>query len=373
MLKQSEIEQVLEKALGKVVNSSAIENGFFALVETEGEIKLAAVTKGECPLEKYWQAEKTLEQDGFKIALLLKNANNAALVRRYLKWTAPTACGARGISVGIMDVKETDRGQVLPEFKNRQIKPVLADATAADLAKANRNFLNLTDEATWSVFVADWRNGYGANAAGLTTEEEIVKALLYGYSMIGFDATDKIVKENTKLDDGALQKKFEEFPMEFQAAVNASYLNVEFQVGKHKISFTPEEVRRIVLEYGEVIMHVQFIYNSYLKSTPWPIDFELALRPEGRPLSPKEHYLIANELERNGVKITTFLFDALDKLSDEELQLHAEIANTFEYRLSIAHAEAADNDIKAFLKASKDKAHFKISKIDAVKDFLKKI
>lgn len=373
MLKQSEIEQVLEKALGKVINSSAIENGFFALVETEEGIKLAAVTKGDCPLEKYWQAEKCVEQDGFKITLLVKNANNVALVRRYLKWTAPTACGARGVSVGVMEVGDVDRGIILPEFKNRQIKPVLADATAADLAKAGRNFLNLTDEATWSVFAADWRNGYGANAAGLTTEEEIVKALLYGYSMIGFDASDKIVVENTKLDDAAIQKKFEDFPMEFQAAVNASYLNVEFQVGKHKISFTPEEVRRIVLEYGEVIMHVQFIYNSYLKSTPWPIDFELVLRPNGRPLSAKEHYLIANELERNGVKITTFLFDALDKLSDEELQLHAEIANTFEYRLSIAHAEVAQNDWKAFLKVAKDKAHFKVSTVVAVKEFLQKI
>lgn len=373
MLKQSLYVEAMEAAVGKVINSSAVENGFLGLVNAKDGIKLVACTQGECPLAKYWKAESTLKQGDFDITILTMNANNAALVRRYIKWTAPSACGARGISVGIMDAKEFDRGEILTEFKNRQIKPVLADANPDDLKALGRNFLNLTDEATWGVFKADWRNGYGANATGLTTEEDVVKALLYGYSMIGFDATDKIVVENTKLDDAALTKKFEEFPIEFQAAVNASYLNVEFQVGKHKISYTPEEVHRIVLEYGEVIMHVQFIYNSYLKSTPWPIDFELCVRRDGRALTPGEHYLIANELERNGVKITSFLFDGNDKISDADLQLHAEIANTFEYRLSLANADKMENDFKAFLKVAKDKGHFKVSDVAAAKEFLKKI
>lgn len=373
MLKQSLVEAAIEKAVGKVVNSSSFDEGFFALAEKDGDLHLVAAVQGESPLAEKWKAESTLEQDGFKIYFLGMNANNWALVRRYIKWTAPTACGVKGISLGIKSTAETDRSVVLAEFKNRQIKPVLADATPEALTKAGRNFLNLTDEATKAVFTTNWRNGYGANATGLTTEEDVVKALLYGYSMVGFDASDKIVKENTKLSDEALTKKFEQFPMEFQAAVNASYLNVEFQVGKHKITFTPEEVHRIVLEYGEVIMHVQFTYNSYLKSTPWPIDFELCIKRDGRALTPQEHYLIANELERNGVKITSFLFDMKDKISDEDLQLHAEIANTFEYRLSLDNADQANNNYGDFLKVAKQKAHFKVQDMDAAKVFLKKI
>ena len=92
------------------------------------------------------------------------------------------------------------------------------------------------------------------------------------------------------------------FRRNFRDAMQGSYLEANFQVGSEVIHFEPEQLRRIVLEYGEAIMHAQFIYNSYLKNTPWEIDFELLISKEGKLLSPQEHYLIANELQRNGIK-----------------------------------------------------------------------
>lgn len=372
-LKQSVVTTVMETEFGKILNCCTIEGGYLFLVQAGNEIKIVAATHGDCSWSEYWQAESSKDKDGMTLTVLKMNANNAALVRRYIKWAAPSVCGTRGISIGITDVNEKVAVEAVNIFKKRQIKPVLGDCTTAELKTVNRNLLNVVDDVTWGVLQTDYREGYGVNAAGLTSEEEVVKALLYGYSMIGFDATEKIVQENVKLDDAALAKKFEEFPIEFQAAVNASYLNVEFQVGKHKITFTPEEVHRIVLEYGEVIMHIQFIYNTYLKSTPWPIDFELTLKRLGRALTPQEHYLIANELERNAVHLACFMFDAMDNISDEDLQLHAEIANTFEYRLSIANAEKGKNDYKSFLKVAKNKAHFKVNSAEAVVELLDRI
>ena len=31
------------------------------------------------------------------------------------------------------------------------------------------------------------------------------------------------------------------------------------------VHFEPEVLQRIVLEFGEAIMHIQYIYNTYLK------------------------------------------------------------------------------------------------------------
>ena len=69
-------------------------------------------------------------------------------------------------------------------------------------------------------------------------------------------------------------------------------------------------------------MHAQFIYNSYLKNTPWEIDFELLISKEGKLLSPQEHYLIANELQRNGIKFAALGLNTLDEaqLLQEMLQ-----------------------------------------------------
>ena len=176
-----------------------------------------------------------------------------------------------------------------------------------------------------------YKEGYGANAAGLKTEEEIVKALLYGYSMIGFDCSDKIDLGIEKLSDEAVDKRFEQFNETFRAAVHASYLNAEFKVGTSKITFTENQLHRIVLEYGEAIMHIQFIYNSYLKNTPWDIDFELDLSKPGKVLTPQEHYLIGNELQRNGIKLSSICLDPLkdSEAVNDNLQLHCEIADTF--------------------------------------------
>ncbi|MBQ0067785.1 MAG: hypothetical protein KBS60_06365 [Phascolarctobacterium sp.] len=372
-LKQSAVLALVEKEFGRSINCCSIDGGYLFLVKKDDAIQVVAAVQGDCAWAEHWQTEKSMEKDGVMLNVLKINANNAALVRRYIKWTAPSACGTMGISIGITDSRAKMGTAAAESFKNRQIKPVFGDCSPEKLQAEQRNLLNMADDATWGVLEADYREGYGINAAGLKTEEEIVKALLYGYSMIGVDATDKIVQDNVKLSDEEIAKKFEAFPIEFQAAVNASYLNVEFQVGKHKISFKPKKVRRIVLEYGEVIMHIQYIYNTYLKPTPWPIDFELELRRDGRPLTVQEHYLIANELERNGVRLTSFLFDMADNLTDAELQLHAEIANTFEYRLSLANADLGNNDYTEFLKIAKNKGHFKVKSAEEAVKLLNKI
>ena len=61
MLKQSTVETVIEKVVGKVVNSSSFGDGFFALAEKDGGLQLVAVTQGESPLAERWKAEKSIE------------------------------------------------------------------------------------------------------------------------------------------------------------------------------------------------------------------------------------------------------------------------------------------------------------------------
>lgn len=131
--------------------------------------------------------------------------------------------------------------------------------------------------------------------------------------MIGLDCSEKINLQIEKMSDDDVAARYNDFPQEFRDAMQGSYLEANFQVGNEVIHFEPEQLRRIVLEYGEAIMHAQFIYNSYLKNTPWEIDFELLVSKAGKLLSPQEHYLIANELQRNGIKFTSLALNALEE------------------------------------------------------------
>jgi hypothetical protein len=327
-IKQALAVKTMEAAAGgKVVSASMSEvtNGWVALVIKAADKKLVCVTQGECPLTAMWAVENSCEQDGLHVDIMSLNANNAAVIRRFVKWAAPSACGTKGTSIGFSDWLGAAGGCIAPLFAKKQVKPVLAEYSAADSVLLKRNFLEAVDAATWGVFETGYKEGYGANAEGLKSEEDIVKALLYGYSMIGLDCSDKINLQIEKMSDAEAEKRYNDFPQEFRDAMQGSYLEANFQVGSEVIHFEPEQLRRIVLEYGEAIMHAQFIYNSYLKNTPWEIDFELLISKEGKLLSPQEHYLIANELQRNGIKFAALGLNTLDEaqLLQEMLQTHA--------------------------------------------------
>lgn len=367
-LKQITVLNALQEVAGTVINESLCEvpGGWLALVETESDKKLAFVFQENNNLSQMFkEVEKSVDIKDIHVQIMPLNANNAAVVRRFVKWAAPTACGTKGVSIGFSDWLGTADAVVTDLFSKRQLKPVLVDYTPSDSAVLGRNFLEAVDTATWGVLEAGYKEGYGANAAGLKSEEEIVKALLYGYSMIGFDCSDKINLDIEKLSDEAVNKRFNEFNDTFRAAVNASYLNAEFKVGDSKITFEETQLHRIILEYGEAIMHVQFIYNSYLKNTPWDIDFELSLSKPGKVLTVQEHYLIANELQRNGIKLAAICLEPLNEENTlaENLQVHCEIADTFGYRLSFRNADICLADPAKAVKYLKGKVHFKLNNV----------
>lgn len=343
-----------------------IPGGWLALVDTEAGRRLGVATRGECPLHKFWKDAEVNEVDGgITVVIAALNANNAAVVRRFVKWAAPTACGTKGVSIGFSDWSGCADAYVTELFAKKQLRPVLVDFTPSDSAALGRNFLEAVDTATWGVLATGYREGYGANAASLAKEDDIVKALLYGYSMIGIDCSDKINLDIEKLSAEQVAKKFEEFKIEFQAALRASYLNAEFKVNDNTITFTEEQLQRIVLEYGEAIMHVQYLYNTYLKSTPWAIDFELDISKPGKTLSVQEHYLIANELKRNNINLSGLCMDGLYETTalSDDLQIHADIADTFNYRLSIKNMELSGVDPVALVKATKGKVHMKFNNV----------
>ena len=69
--------------------------------------------------------EKEADVKDVHVSVMALNANNAALVRRYVKWTAPTACGTKGASIGFSDWLGEADAVVAELFGKRQLKPVL--------------------------------------------------------------------------------------------------------------------------------------------------------------------------------------------------------------------------------------------------------
>lgn len=362
-IKQVTAVQAMEEITNsKVVTASVseVQGAWLALVDTEAGRVLACAYKGECQFAALFAKKESAQSGGLNVDVMELNPNNAAVVRRYLKWTAPQAQNGKGISVAFSDWLGAAAAYAAPQFKLRQARPVLVDYAAANADILKRNFLEAVDTATWGVLELGYKEGYGANAAGLTTEEEIVKALLYGYSMIGFDCSDKIDTKIEALNADEVAGKYNQLPEEFRNAMKGSYLEADFKAGDTIVHFEPEVLQRIVLEFGEAIMHIQYIYNTYLKNTPWDIDFELRLAKPDKLMTPQELYLISNELQRNGIKMASMELDAAKAAADPEgMKVYGEIAATFGYRLSLFNADLYAAELGALAKALKGQVCFK--------------
>lgn len=356
------IKAIEEFTNGKVVTASVseVQGAWLGLVDTEAGRVLACVYKCECQFASLFAKKGSSQSDGLNVDVMELNSNNAAVVRRYLKWTAPQAQNGKGVSIAFSDWLGAAAAYAAPQFKLRQARPVLVDYAAGNADVLKRNFLEAVDTATWGALELGYKEGYGANAAGLTTEEEIVKALLYGYSMIGFDCSGKIDTKIEALNADEVSEKYNQLPEEFRDAMKGSYLEADFKAGDTIVHFEPEVLQRIVLEFGEAIMHIQYIYNTYLKNTPWDIDFELKLAKPDKLMTPQELYLISNELQRNGIKMASMELDAASAAADPAgMKVYGEIAATFGYRVSLFNADLYAAELGSLAKALKGQVCFK--------------
>lgn len=365
-----EIAEKLMSEKGTLIGSSfsVIPDGYLGLVDNAAGRQLAVVCGEKSEANNAWKGaefEPAADNKKIKMGLFPLNPNNAALIRRLVSWAAPSSCGVNGISVAFSDWLGVVNSQLPNLFARKQIKPVLTDFTPEFSAALQRNFLEAMDTATWSVLSSGYKGGWAANATGLKTEEEIVKALLYGYSGIGVDCSDKIDRSIEGLSTEETEKRFGELDRDFKEAIDKSYLDAEFQVGDVKIKFEEKALHRMVLEFGQAIMFLQNMYKDYLDDTPWDLDFEVDLSRSDKPLTPQEHYFLANELKRAAVKFDTLCVNAsiFEQEMKENLAYHAGIAKAFDYRMSFADAALAFDDLAAVAKNVNYRVNFKLTHV----------
>ncbi|MCQ2359410.1 MAG: hypothetical protein MJ055_05055, partial [Phascolarctobacterium sp.] len=134
MAVKQKVAVALMEAIGKVIEASICEvmGGVLALVNTEAGKRLVYVTDEENQLTQIFKAEDVREEGKAKVYVMALTANNAAVVRRIVKWTAPTACGTKGTSIGFSDWVGAADAFVTEQFAKKKLKPVLVEYTPDD-------------------------------------------------------------------------------------------------------------------------------------------------------------------------------------------------------------------------------------------------
>jgi hypothetical protein len=298
---------------------SAIPHGFAGILA--GQNKLICLTEGACAFADRLECQRDEYRYGVRVRVADCNQKNSQILRLFLKWTAPAACGETS-SLSIED----DFGLLFPSFARslagEKLKPVLSSNLDTP-----ENLTRAMGEAAWQSLAAGLKGGYGAEYAYATNETEIMNALLCGYTGIALDAAAKIDLTALDLSDAEALTCFDKLPQEFRANLLFCYNEKSFPLGDGFLSYRQADLARLTLCYGETIAYLEYIYKSYFKNAPWPVDFSLRL---GR-LPAAAHYLLANELKQAGVQVTAIEADP----AAPEFPAATAVAETLRHKLRI--------------------------------------
>src|ERR1043166_5787678 len=183
--------------------------------------------------------------------------------------------------------------------RGTKFAPIFAQQSVRENARTGRTPQQVMDDAKRAVDAANWDLPWGADADHLKTIEDIAPFVKAGYTFFTVDPGEYVDNSADTDSLDVLKQKVESFNWE---EVSALYLDQnDDQVWGQ---FDMELLMRAVAKYGRAIRHAVRMFN-HLSRRKDTFDFEVSVDETDSPTTPLEHYFIANELTRLGVRFTS--------------------------------------------------------------------
>lgn len=276
------------------------------------------------------------------------SAHNAQVLRRLFTWTAPQPFGSSGVSMGLGDRLGLASPGHLKAIKNTKVRPVLAQQSMRELQLTNRTYQDVLDAASWAVFQTGYEGGFGADGDHLKKIEDIKVALELGFSMITLDCSEHIDDGIAKLGTDEVLERYALLPQGFRSEYEELYKKrTHYLENGTAIEIGEDHYYRMILTYHPALNFMEQVYKDVISQLDRVLDFEISIDEVGTPTTPQDHFFVANELARRGIKISGIAprfcgsFEkGIDYVGDleqfeQEFVVHGEIAEHFGYKLSI--------------------------------------
>ena len=220
--------------------------------------------------------------------------------------------------------------------------PIFAQQSVRENARTGRTPQEVMDDAKRAVESAKWDSVWGADADHLKTVYDIPPFVEAGYTFFTVDPGEHVDNAADTDSVEALKQKV--------ASLNWDELSALYLSGNGEQvwgDFERESLMRATVKYGKAIQHAVTMFR-HLSKMKDAFDFEVSVDETDSPTSPLEHFFIANELTRKGVKFTSLAprfigrfekgVDYIGDLNalDVELSKHAAVTAHFgTYKLSL--------------------------------------
>lgn len=241
------------------------------------------------------------------IGLIAADHETATALRKHAPWTAPGRVGL-ATSVGLGDRLGLATPGHLRAMRGSGCVPFLAQQSIREMTRTKRTPDNVMDDATWGVFQAGWREGFGSDADHLKTTADIDATAAAGFTMFTIDPGDHVCSEADTMTSAAATQAAESLPWgDLETAENDTrrrYLSGRFALADGgDVGFTEEALLKALVKYGRAIAHTAGMYRHLVsKRGPDGFELEVSVDETSTPTTEAEHYFVAAELRRLGVR-----------------------------------------------------------------------
>jgi len=289
--------------------------------------------------------EKEVDENKLIIKKCYLNHHNLNLLREIFPWLNPSFCGLRA-SFGTGDRLGIATPAHIHAFKDKDIFPILAQQSVREMARTERNWQKVLDDAIWGCFEAGYIGPFGADADHVKDIKELKEAADCGFTMFTLDPSDYIRKDLSKLNKKEINNLYEQISE--RKDLERVYLNKTYNFTGQRLMFDDNSLPEIILTYSEALNHVVECYEFLKDYKKEKFDLEISVDETPTVTSPLAHLFIVLELQRRGVDFQNL---ALHFLGDwqkgieyignieefaKEFSLHAILAKSIEgYKLSL--------------------------------------
>ena len=232
--------------------------------------------------------------------------NNAMIIRHVLPWTAPSVIGM-ATSAGLGDRLGLATPGHIRAVLGTGIRPFLAQQSIREMTRTQRSPDEVMDCATWGVFQAGWRAGFGSDADHLQEFEGIDATVAAGFTMFTIDPGKHVNNAADTMDASSLLAACGKLDFE-TLGITLARLEKEYirgpigLAGGGWIEFDELTPLRALIKYGNAVAHTARMYRYLRKTCDRPFELEVSVDETDSPTTPAEHYFFAAELQRLDVK-----------------------------------------------------------------------
>ena len=288
----------------------------FALLRQGGVKHLLLLSGSESQLQAFRgkRFDSSVIGDDTQAMLCPLTTDNAQALREHVPFLRPSP-PRRGLSVGTGDRLGIATPGHIRAIAGTNVSPVLAQQSIRELARTGRSPREVLDDAMWGVLQTGYHDGFAADADHVKTINDLKLMMDVGFTMYTVDVGNLVDNPAGWADSGELAQRVAELPWQVLECTSddcrhryeGRHVVGAGQRGEFLLDLSARDVLRAAAKYGLALAQILLLYRHLVSRCPRErYAFEVAVDETDTPTSAAEHFFVAAELKRLGVRWESF-------------------------------------------------------------------